>query len=292
MGSQNKGSREGPRESGWEGCLQVGGLREPLGVRRSRSEGAGGLGAAGATVQSVLCGAPCPPRTGQNIGLRVGALAGGSGLRTPSLLCRQGSSVWARPGAMMPAGEQRLAGPGHLPVVPGEETQSPPVPPSTWLPLWDPRIQIGFLSHPTLPPGGSERVVVRVAPGRVCVGAVSRPRACFGAAAAGGLSREEEVSVSFWAWRGPVLAPLTEALRLNYEAGWGPSPLSQTPPGTEAGGSPCSRFSLVTCPEGQQTDVPGTWDASPVLLCLWSRPWGPCGAPAGRSWQGSHPPLC
>ena len=72
---------------------------------------------------------------------------------------------------------------------------------------------------PTLPPGGSERVVVRVAPGRVCVGAVSRPRACFGAAAAGGLSREEEVSVSFWAWRGPVLAPLTEALRLNYEAG-------------------------------------------------------------------------
>ena len=143
MGSQNKGSREGPRESGWEGCLQVGGLREPLGVRRSRSEGAGGLRAAGATVQSVLCGAPCPPRTGQNIGLRVGALAGGSGLRTPSLLCRQGSSVWARPGAMMPAGEQRLAGPGHLPVVPGEETQSPPVPPSTWLPLWDPRIQIG-----------------------------------------------------------------------------------------------------------------------------------------------------
>lgn len=60
--------------------------------------------------------------------------------------------------------------------------------------------------------------------------------------------------------------PLTEALRLNYEARWGPGPLSQTPPGTEAGGSPCPRFSLVTCPEGQQTDVPGTWDASPVLL--------------------------
>lgn len=109
-------------------------------------------------------------------------------------------------------------------------------------------------------------MVVRVAPGRVCVGAVSRPQACFGAAAAGGLSREEEVSVSFWAWRGAALAPLTEALRLNYEAGWGPGPLSQTPPGTEAGGSPCPKFSLVTCPEGQQTDVPGTWDASPVLL--------------------------
>lgn len=98
-------------------------------MRRSRSEGAGGLGAAGAAGQSVLCGHPRPPRTGQNTGLRVGALAGGSGLRTPSLLCRQGSSVWAGPGAVMAAGEQRAAGPGHLPVVPGEETRSPPSPP-------------------------------------------------------------------------------------------------------------------------------------------------------------------
>ena len=112
--------------TGWSSkrCPGIG-----FGVRRSPSEGAGGLGAAGAAVQSVLCGAPCPPRTGQNTGLRVGALAGGSGLRTPSLLCRQGSSVWARPGAVMPTGEQRSAGPRHLPVVPGEETRSPPCPP-------------------------------------------------------------------------------------------------------------------------------------------------------------------
>lgn len=160
----------------------------------------------------------------------------------------------------------------------------PPMPPSTWLPLWDPRVQIGFLSHPTLPPGGSERVVVRVAPGRVCVGAVSRPQACFGAAAAGGLSREEEVSVSFWAWRGAALAPLTEALRLNYEAGWGPGPLSQTPPGTEAGGQPLSqvlpghmsRGSADRCPRdlGRLTGPPGACGQGP-------------GVPAGLLWEGA-----
>lgn len=49
--------------------------------------------------------------------------------------------------------------------------------------------------------------------------------------------------------------------------GWvGAGPLSQTPLGTEAGGSPCPGLSLVMGPEGQQTDAPRTWDASPVLL--------------------------
>ena len=86
-------------------------------MRRSRFQGGGGARGCGGRGAVLLCGAPHPPRTGQNTGLRVGALARGLGL-----LCRQGSSIWAGTGAMMPAGEQRSAGPGHLPAVPGEET--------------------------------------------------------------------------------------------------------------------------------------------------------------------------
>ena len=118
-----------------------------------------GLGAAGAAVQSCCVEPPHPPRTGQNTGLRVGALARGLGL-----LCRQGSGIWAGTGAMMPAGEQRSASPGHLPVVPGEETRSLLLPLLTRLPLWDPHSQEGFPSNPTLPPGGSERMVVQSLP--------------------------------------------------------------------------------------------------------------------------------
>lgn len=63
--------------------------------------------------------------------------------------------------------------------------------------------------------------------------------------------------------------------------GWvGAGPLSQTPLGTEAGGSPCPGLSLVMGPEGQQTDAPRTWDASPVLLVPAVKVW--------ESLQGSY----
>lgn len=61
VGSRNKGSREGPREPGWEGCLQVRGLLEPLGVRRSRSQGGGGAwGCGGRGAVCAVCGPPPP----------------------------------------------------------------------------------------------------------------------------------------------------------------------------------------------------------------------------------------